>query len=214
MNNQASFQQFLQECPVVAILRGITPPEVPAVCDALFQGGIRLLEIPLNSPQPEQSIALAARHCSGRQLVGAGTVLSPAEVQLVRAAGGQFVVSPNTDAAVIQATLQAGLVSVPGFMTASEAFTALQAGANYLKLFPAGQFGPGYVRDLQAVIKAPILAVGGITADNLESFLAVCSGAGVGSALYSPGRPAAEVLARARQLRNLVTGISHKTGAP
>ncbi|NLF93295.1 MAG: 2-dehydro-3-deoxy-6-phosphogalactonate aldolase [Oligosphaeraceae bacterium] len=200
MNNRASFQRFLQECPIVAILRGITPPEVPAVCDALFQGGIRLLEIPLNSPQPEQSIALAARHCAGRQLVGAGTVLSPAEVQLVLAAGGQFVVSPNTDAAVIQATLQAGLVSVPGFMTASEAFAALQAGANYLKLFPAGQLGPGYIRDLLAVIKAPILAVGGITAANLESYLAVCSGAGVGSALYSPGCPAAEVLVRAQQL--------------
>ncbi len=194
------FQQYLAACPIIAILRGITSAEVPAVCDALFAAGIRLLEIPLNSPTPMRSIALAAEHCSGRQLVGAGTVLSVEAVAEVAAAGGQFVVSPNTDISVIQATVQAGLLSIPGFMTPSEAFVAWQAGADYLKLFPAGQFGPSYIRDLQAVIKAPMVAVGGVNSHNMADFLAVCPGVGLGGALYTAGCTAEQVQAKAGQL--------------
>ncbi len=198
MKQHGQFEAYRAKCPIVAILRGITPPEVPAVCDALYEAGILLLEIPLNSPEPLKSIETAARHGAGRQLVGAGTVLTPQDVRDVAAAGGEFIISPNTDADVIRETVQAGLISMPGFMTASEGFAALKAGANYLKLFPAGQLGPGYIKDLKAVIKAPILAVGGVNADNLKEFLKTCSGVGIGSSLYKPGMTPADVLAAAK----------------
>ncbi len=177
-----AFRTMLEECPVIAILRGITPPEVPGVCDALLKAGIRLLEVPLNTPDACTCIASAVAHCGGRQLVGAGTVLTRQEVREVKRAGGTFVISPNTNPEVIQETKAQGMLSIPGFFTASEGFAALKAGADYLKLFPA-VLGPGYVKDLQAVIKAPILAVGGVKKENLSGFLAVCAGAGIGSAL-------------------------------
>jgi len=177
----------MKECPLVAILRGITPAEVPAVCDVLYEQGIRLLEIPLNSPDPLQSIAIAAKHCGDRQMVGAGTVLTAEAVRGVKQAGGFFIISPNTDVDVIRETKKQGMLSIPGFFTASEGFTALKAGADYLKLFPA-ILGPGYVKDLKAVIKAPIMAVGGVNAQNLGDFMKVCCGAGIGSALYKAGK--------------------------
>jgi 2-dehydro-3-deoxyphosphogalactonate aldolase len=180
------FNQFLVQCPAIAILRGITPPEVPDICDALFEAGITLLEIPLNSPDACTSIAAAVKHCSTRQMAGAGTVLTPDDVRQVHAAGGMFVISPNTDTAVISETKRTGMISIPGFFTASEAFTAIHAGADYLKLFPA-ILGPGYVKDLKAVIKAPILAVGGVNAGNIPDFMKLCSGVGIGSAIYKPG---------------------------
>ena len=182
------FVTGLKETGIIAILRGVTPAEVPAVCDALWAGGIRLLEIPLNSPDPLAGIATAVRHCAGRMRVGAGTVLTPEAVRDVAAAGGEFVISPNTDLAVIRETKRLGLLSIPGFCTASEGFSALAAGADYLKLFPAGALGPGYIKDLKAVISRPILAVGGVNRENLADFLAVCAGAGIGGALYRPGR--------------------------
>ena len=181
------FEKYMRECPAIAILRGITPAEVPEICDRLFAAGIRLLEIPLNSPEPFKSIAIAAEHCAGRQLVGAGTVLTPEDVLNVRNAKGSFIISPNTDESVIRETKRLGLISIPGFFTASEGFAALKAGADYLKLFPAC-LGPGYVKDLKAVIKAPILAVGGVNAENIPDFMEVCSGVGIGSALYKPGK--------------------------
>ena len=181
------FEEYMRECPAVAILRGITPAEVPEICDRLFAAGIRLLEIPLNSPEPFKSIAAAAEHCEGRQLVGAGTVLTPEDVRKVRDAEGTFIISPNTDADVIRETKRLGLISIPGFFTASEGFAALKAGADFLKLFPAC-LGPGYVKDLKAVIKAPILAVGGVNAENIPAFMKVCAGVGIGSALYKPGK--------------------------
>lgn len=181
------FEKYMRECPAVAILRGITPAEVPEICDRLFAAGIRLLEIPLNSPEPFKSIAAAAEHCEGRQLVGAGTVLTPEDVRKVRDAEGTFIISPNTDADVIRETKRLGLISIPGFFTASEGFAALKAGADFLKLFPAC-LGPGYVKDLKAVIKAPILAVGGVNAENIPAFMKVCAGVGIGSALYKPGK--------------------------
>ena len=181
------FEKFLKECPAIAILRGITPAEVPEICDRLFQAGIRLLEIPLNSPDAFKSIAIASEHCAGRQMVGAGTVLSPEDVIGVWKSNGIFIISPNTDADVIRETKRLGLISIPGFFTASEGFAALKAGADYLKLFPAC-LGPGYVKDLKAVIKAPILAVGGVNAEIIPAFMKVCAGVGIGSALYKAGK--------------------------
>ena len=181
------FEKLMAECPLVAILRGITPAEVPAVCDVLYENGVKLLEIPLNSPEPLKSIAIAAKHCGERQMVGAGTVLTPEAVRDVKQSGGLFIISPNTDLDVIRETKKQWMLSIPGFFTASEGFAALKAGADYLKLFPA-ILGPSYVKDLKAVIKAPIMAVGGVNAQNLESFMKVCCGAGIGSALYKAGK--------------------------
>lgn len=182
-----NFETLMKECPLVAILRGILPEEVEAVCDVLYKNGIRLLEIPLNSPDALRSIEIAVKHTAGRMLVGAGTVLTPDDVRNVRAAGGEFIISPNTDVSVIRETKAGGMLSIPGFFTASEAFTAIQAGADYLKLFPA-VLGPGYVKDLKAVVKKPIMAVGGVNAANLPDFMKVCAGAGIGSALYKAGK--------------------------
>ena len=199
-----SFEALLRQCPLIAILRGIRPGEVQAVCDALYESGILLLEIPLNSPSALRSIGIAARHVKSRQLAGAGTVLTPEEAAAVRDAGGEFIISPNTDPEVIRASKRLGMISIPGFLTPSEAFCAIRAGADYLKLFPAGSFGPGYVKDLKAVVKHPILAVGGINRENLRSYLDVCTGAGIGSALYKPGKSLEEI---ARDAAAMVAGL-------
>lgn len=190
-----TFQEQARRCPVVAILRGITPEEMLPVCEALRTAGIRLLEVPLNSPDALESIRRAAAkyHAAGELLAGVGTVLTAQNVRDVAAAGGRFIISPDANPEVIRETKRLGLVSIPGFFTATEAFTALRAGADYLKLFPAGKLGPGYVKDLKAVIKAPILAVGGVDAENIAAFLNVCAGVGIGSALYKPGKTPAEI---------------------
>lgn len=190
-----TFQEQARRCPVVAILRSITPEEMLPVCEALRTAGIRLLEVPLNSPDALESIrhAAAKYHAAGELLAGAGTVLTAQNVRDVAAAGGRFIISPDANPEVIRETKRLGLVSIPGFFTATEAFTALRAGADYLKLFPAGKLGPGYVKDLKAVIKAPILAVGGVDTDNIAAFLDVCAGVGIGSALYKPGKTPAEI---------------------
>ena len=144
-----TFQQQCERCPVVAILRGITPDEITDVCETLREAGIRLLEVPLNSPDALESIRRAAReyHAGTELLIGAGTVLTPAAVREVAEAGGRFIISPDTNPEVIRETKRLGLVSMPGFFTATEAFAALRAGADCLKLFPAGALGPGYVKD-------------------------------------------------------------------
>ena len=196
---KARFEKLMGECPLVAILRGITPAEVPAVCDVLLEKGIKILEVPLNSPNAFESIAIAVKHCGDKQMVGAGTVLTVEDVRGVKAAGGSFVISPNTDLDVIRETKKQGMLSIPGFFTASEGFAALKAGADYLKLFPA-ILGPGYVKDLKAVIKAPIMAVGGVNAENLSAFMKVCCGAGIGSALYKAGKSLEAVAADAEKM--------------
>ena len=132
-------------------------------------------------------------------MAGAGTVLTPEDAEQVREAGGTFIISPDTDPDVIRRTRELGMVSIPGFFTATEGFTAVKAGADYLKLFPA-KLGPGYVKDLKAVIKTPILAVGGVDAGNIPDFMKVCAGVGVGSALYKPGKALDAIAADAAEV--------------
>ena len=188
---------------LVAILRGLKPVEAVAIGQALFDAGIEAIEVPLNSPQPFASITrLAARH-GARALIGAGTVLQAPDVARVKEAGGQLVVAPNFDADVVRAARAAGLASLPGVMTPSEGFAALKAGADGLKLFPAEIIPPAVFKAWRPVF-APdtlLLAVGGVGVDNIRSYAeAGASGYGIGSALYKPGRPAAEIGKLARAL--------------
>lgn len=202
---KAQFENFMAQCPAVAILRGITNAEVTAVCDALYEAGIRLLEIPLNSPDAIKSIAIASEHCKERMAVGAGTVLTVEDVNNVHKAGGTFIISPNTDTDVIKETKKLGMLSIPGFFTATEGFAAIKAGADYLKLFPAC-LGPSYVKDLKAVIKTPIMAVGGVNSNNIPDFMKICCGVGIGSALYKAGKSLEDVRKDAEAIVKAVKG--------
>ena len=191
-----AFDTNFAACPLVAILRGLTPAEAPAIGDALVAAGFTLIEVPLNSPDPFDSIALLAARLRGRAMVGAGTVLDTAQVARVAAVGGSLIVSPNVDAAVIGASRAAGLVSLPGYYTASEAFAALAAGATGLKLFPADTAPPALLKAQRAVLPRDlrVLAVGGITPEPMAGWRAAgADGFGLGSNLYRPGKPAAEV---------------------
>ena len=189
----------LQQLPLVAILRGLTPQEAPAIGQSLVDAGFVLLEVPLNSPQALDSIAaLATQH--PRLLIGAGTVISASDVREVRAAGGRLVISPHFDAEVVREALRLGMACMPGVATPSEAFAALRAGAHALKLFPAEMIGPAVVKALRAVLPAsvPLLPVGGIAPDNMAAYRAAgASGFGMGSALYKPGQSAAATHAAA-----------------
>ena len=191
-------RQLLEDLPLIAILRGIRPQEVPAAADALTGAGFRIIEIPLNSPEPLESL----RHLAGRTglLAGAGTVLSPAEVEAVAAAGGRLMVAPNADREVIAAAKRLGMVALPGVATPTEAFAALAAGADGLKMFPAEILPPKAVKAWRAVLPASIalLPVGGITPESMADYLAAgADGFGLGSALYKPGMSAAELGQRA-----------------
>ncbi len=199
MNAQQKFESALSSIPLVAILRGIQANEALAVGEALTRAGWTLLEVPLNSPDPLQSIATMAQHFP-RALVGAGTVLTSDNVRNVHAAGGQLIVSPNFNPTVVREALRLDMLCLPGVMSATEAFAAIDAGATALKLFPAEMVTPAAVRALRAVLSADtkLLPVGGITPDNMGSYLAAgASGLGIGSALYRPGMTAAQVLANA-----------------
>jgi 2-dehydro-3-deoxyphosphogalactonate aldolase len=193
----------LSYCSIVAILRGVKPDEIDSIGDALIEAGVTVIEVPLNSPQPFDSIArLAARH-GHHALVGAGTVLEAADVARVKEAGGRLVVAPNFDAEVVRAAKAAGLVSLPGVMTPSEGFAALKAGADGLKLFPAEIIPPVAFKAWRAVFppETLLLAVGGVGVGNLKTYAeAGASGYGIGSALYKPGRPAIEIGKLARAL--------------
>jgi len=185
---------------VVAILRGVRPHEVEAIAQALVDAGISKIEVPLNSPDPLQSIKLLADGFSDFALVGAGTVLSRTDVMDVAKAGGRLVVSPDTNPEVIAATKAAGMVSFPGVVTPSEAFAALRAGADGLKLFPGAMVGPAGLKAMRAVIPAEVtvLAVGGAAPGNFADWIAAgADGFGIGSALYQPGDLAAQVGERA-----------------
>jgi 2-dehydro-3-deoxyphosphogalactonate aldolase len=193
----------LTQCPIVAILRGVKPDEIDAIGDALAEAGVTVIEVPLNSPQPYDSIArLAARH-GQRALIGAGTVLETGEVARVAAAGGRLVVAPNFDADVVRAAKAARLAALPGVMTPSEGFAALKAGADGLKLFPAEIIPPAVFKAWRAVFPADclLLAVGGVGVSNIKTYAqAGASGYGIGSALYTPGLPLAEIGRLARAL--------------
>jgi 2-dehydro-3-deoxyphosphogalactonate aldolase len=194
-------QDYLDPLPLVAILRGLPPAEAPAIGDALFDAGLRVLEVPLNSPEPLSSIAALAARFGTRALVGAGTVLQPAQVAEVAASGGRLIVMPHADVAVIRAAKAAGLICVPGVATPTEAFAALAAGADALKLFPAELLTPPVLKALRAVLPPAVtlLPVGGITPSNLHPYVAAgASGFGLGSALYKPGDSAQQVAAQAR----------------
>ena len=201
------FTASVKACQVVAILRGITVAEVPEVCNILSDNRINLLEIPLNTPNALACIAEAVKCALPGQLVGAGTVLTPENVEAVHAAGGKFIISPNTESAVIRKTKELGMLSIPGCFTATECFTAQAAGADYIKLFPAGSIGSSYIKDLQAVIKLPFMAVGGVNAKNMAEFLKVCAGVGVGSALYKPGKSMSDIRSDAEALAAAVKNI-------
>ena len=185
---------------LIAILRGITPPEIIAVCEALVGAGITLIEVPLNSPDALRSIADAAKAFVGRASIGAGTVLSSADADAVAEAGGQFVVSPDTNSEVIAATRRCGMASYPGVFSPTDAFAAIRAGATGLKFFPAEVLGPKGIKAMKAVLPPamPLYAVGGANPDNFgEYFAAGCAGFGLGTYIFKPGMTAEEVAGRA-----------------
>lgn len=189
--------------PIVAILRGIKPDEAVGIGEALLDAGVRVIEVPLNSPQPLVSIERLASSIGDRALVGAGTVTSADEVDQVVAAGGRVIVAPNTNPAVIARAVGHNIDVLPGAMTPSEAFAAFNAGARDIKIFPASSLGPAHVRALREVLPAAchLWAVGGTGAENLKQWLdAGARGIGVGSSLYRPGTSRDVVAARAREL--------------
>lgn len=201
-------RDYLSQCPLVAIIRGVTPGEAEAIGRALFDAGIRIIEVPLNSPEPLASIRVLSAAFGEQALIGAGTVLDPAQIAEVRDAGGQLIVSPDTNPAVISAAAATGMVSTPGYFTPSEAFAALRAGAHGLKLFPAEAASPAMLKAQLAVIprSVPILVVGGIRPDNMQPWLdAGAAGFGLGGGLYVAGQSPEETGAKARAY---VAGLS------
>ncbi len=187
--------------PLVAILRGVEPHEVAGIGEALVEAGFTLIEVPLNSPTPCASIEVLAQALGDRAMIGAGTVLTPGDVARVADAGGRMVISPNTNVDVIAETARRGMASLPGYFTPSEAFTAIQAGATALKLFPAEAASPQVLKAQRAVLPrdVPVLAVGGVAPDTTAPWRAAgADGFGLGSALYKRGATAAEVAVAAR----------------
>lgn len=209
MNAEEKFSAAMAHVPLLAILRGLAPQEAQAVGQALVSSGWKLIEVPLNSPRPLQSIA-ALVTAFPEALVGAGTVLTAQQVREVHAAGGCLVVSPNFNAQVVREALRLGMVCLPGVMTATEAFAALDAGATGLKLFPAEMIPPAAVKALRAVLPAQalLLPVGGIGTADMAAYLAAgANGLGIGSALYKPGLSPAEVRHKALDFIAACTGI-------
>lgn len=203
------FESAVAACPLVAILRGITPGEAEAVGDALVSAGFRILEVPLNSPEPLVSIRRMADRLGSQALIGAGTVMSPQAVAEVADAGGRIIVTPHSDPAVIAAAKRHGLICLPGVATPTEAFAALAAGADALKLFPAEAIPPAVVKAWKAVLPSSVkvMPVGGIGAHNMRAYLdAGAAGFGIGSTLYKPGKSANAVKADAQALLAALKG--------
>jgi 2-dehydro-3-deoxyphosphogalactonate aldolase len=196
-----AFREHFDDLPLIAILRGVRPDEAVAIGEVLVAAGFRLIEVPLNSPDPFASIAGLAAALAGRAAVGAGTVMTSDDIDNLCSAGGEFVVMPHSDPVVIGAAKKRKLTCLPGVATPNEAFTALAAGADGLKLFPAETLPPVAVKAWRAVLpaKTPLLPVGGISPDKMASYLvAGATGFGLGSALYRPGDAPAEVAVNAR----------------
>jgi len=199
--NHPGLQTAMAHCGLIAILRGIKPTEAEAVGHALYDAGFRLIEVPLNSPDPLDSIRAMRAALPTDCLIGAGTVLNPDDCARIQDAGGELIVMPHSDPAVIRAAKALGMASCPGVATPTEAFAALAAGADVLKMFPAEQLGPVVLKAWRAVMRPPIalVPVGGITPDNISVYAqAGASGFGLGSALYKPGLSAIEVGQNAR----------------
>ena len=209
---EKEFLLHLEQQPSVAILRGITPDEVKDVGKALIRQGFRLIEVPLNSPDAFDSIRILATEFGDHALIGAGTVLTPEEVMAVKQAGGRMIVSPNTNLDVIKTSVENDLLSLPGFFTPSEAFAAVDAGAHGLKLFPAEGCAPNVLKAMMAVLppQVPVLAVGGISDSNMADYWqAGAKGFGIGSALYKPGRRAADVEEAAKKFAEATARLEY-----
>ncbi|HEX8413651.1 MAG TPA: 2-dehydro-3-deoxy-6-phosphogalactonate aldolase [Sphingomicrobium sp.] len=201
MTPKDRFHHYLAECPLIAIIRGVTPAEAADIGKAILDAGIRMIEVPLNSPDPLQSIEILSDRFGDVALIGAGTVLNVPQVTEVQSAGGVLIVSPNVNTAVISASAAADLVSCPGYFTPSEAFAALEAGADGLKLFPAEGASPNLVKAQRAVIAkdVPLFVVGGVSPTNMQPWLdAGATGFGLGSGLYKPGQSASDTADKAR----------------
>lgn len=201
MTSLAAFDAAFASCPLIAILRGVRPDEVVAIGEELVAAGFTLIEVPMNSPNPLDSVARLVDALGDRAMIGAGTVLTVDQVAAMRDAGGRMVISPNTNIDVIRASAAAGLVSLPGIATPSEALAALDAGATALKLFPAEAASPTILKAMRAILPSElrVLPVGGIVPEGMAPWRqAGAAGFGLGSALYKPGMTAGEVGARAR----------------
>jgi 2-dehydro-3-deoxyphosphogalactonate aldolase len=192
----------LTNVPLIAILRGITPYEVLEVATVLKQEGFNIIEVPLNSPKPYESIRVLAEHFGKEMLIGAGTVLSAAQVDKIHSVGAKLIVSPNVNTDVIRRTKQLRMCSVAGFFTVTEAFSAIEAGADAIKLFPADSIGPKNLKSMMTVFPSgiPVLPVGGVTSETIPLLLAAgASGFGLGSGLYRQGMSAAQVRQNAQR---------------
>lgn len=204
-----TFREWLERCPLVAILRGVRPDEVEAVTEALAAAGIAIVEVPLNSPDPVASIGRLARRFGERLLIGAGTVMTEAEVTAVAAVGGRLIVTPHAAGDVVRAAKRHGMLACPGTFTPTEAFAMLGAGADAIKLFPAEASSPAALRALRAVLPAGtlVLPVGGIDAATMPPWReAGAAGFGVGSSIYRPGDTPAQVSAKAAALTAALRG--------
>lgn len=197
----AKFIAAFESCPMIAILRGVTPDEAAAHGQALYDAGFRIVEVPLNSPDPLASIAALRQALPREVIVGAGTVLRPEFVEEVARAGGELIVMPHGDTQIVRTAKEAGLACAPGVATPTEAFAALASGADVLKMFPAEQLGAVVVKAWRAVIarRVPLVPVGGVTPENMSALVAAgANGFGLGSALYRPGQDAATTAEHAR----------------
>lgn len=210
--NRTFFDALFERLPLIAILRGISPDTSQGIDDALVREGFGLIEVPLNSPEPMRTIATFAKRQAGQAMIGAGTVLSPESVDDLAEARGGLVVAPNFNDRVVRRARERGLVSVPGIATPSEAFAALAAGADALKIFPAEMIPPAAVKAMRAVLpkETKLIIVGGVTPETMKAYLAAgANGFGIGSSLYKPGETEESV---GRKARDFVAALREARG--